>query len=209
MKRGLWVAAVATVLGGFPALSVAGHIGIPGVDGDPTFVIGTEAPTTGFVGNLTPLNVPITVASDGESAFDPFGFGQDTSDAIKFDPNSVGPAAVSLNPAWVQFTASDGNPYSWALPAAGENEPSGEAVGQWIFNGFTVVGGPLIYLVNEADGSYSDAIIISNNADGVAQLQFYSDPAAPTPEPSTFALAGLGGLALVGYGWRRRRRTGA
>jgi hypothetical protein len=31
--------------------------------------------------------------------------------------------------------------------------------------------------------------------------------ATPTPEPSTFALAGLGGLGLVGYGWRKRRRT--
>jgi hypothetical protein len=31
--------------------------------------------------------------------------------------------------------------------------------------------------------------------------------AAPTPEPSTFALASLGGLVLAGYGWRKRRRT--
>jgi hypothetical protein len=31
----------------------------------------------------------------------------------------------------------------------------------------------------------------------------------PTPEPSTFALAALGGLGLAGYGWRRRRRGNA
>jgi hypothetical protein len=30
---------------------------------------------------------------------------------------------------------------------------------------------------------------------------------APTPEPSTFALAGLGGLGLAGYAYRRSRRV--
>ena len=29
------------------------------------------------------------------------------------------------------------------------------------------------------------------------------------PEPSTFALLGIGGLALVGYGWRRKRQQAA
>jgi hypothetical protein len=33
--------------------------------------------------------------------------------------------------------------------------------------------------------------------------------ASPTPEPSTFALAGIGGLGLVSFGWRRRRQTAA
>jgi hypothetical protein len=35
--------------------------------------------------------------------------------------------------------------------------------------------------------------------------RFLSTEVAPTPEPSTLALAGLGGLALAGYGrWRKR-----
>ena len=32
---------------------------------------------------------------------------------------------------------------------------------------------------------------------------------AVVPEPSTFALLGIGGIALVGYGWRRKRQQAA
>ncbi len=35
-----------------------------------------------------------------------------------------------------------------------------------------------------------------------------ADTFVPVPEPSTFVLAALGGLALVGYGWRRKRCQG-
>jgi hypothetical protein len=210
MKRLLLVALVAAMFVGFPALSVAGSIYAPGYGGDPTFVTGQENPdgVSGFQGNLTPLNVPITVASDGEAPFDPFGVGYDSTEQIKFDPNSVGPAAVSLNPAWQQFTANDGNPYSWALPAIAENEPSGEAVGHWQFNGYTVNGGPLIYNILDEDGkTVSDSIVIQNNAAGVAQLYFYSDPSVPTPEPASLTLLGLGALSLAGYGIRRRKQA--
>jgi hypothetical protein len=42
----------------------------------------------------------------------------------------------------------------------------------------------------------------NNDATGIsAQL-------SAVPEPSTLALASLGGLGVLGYGWRRRRRTG-
>jgi hypothetical protein len=51
-------------------------------------------------------------------------------------------------------------------------------------------------------------IVTSNDGPGGIQIQF-SPAVAPTPEPSTFALAGLGGLGLALYGWRRRRGTSA
>jgi hypothetical protein len=208
MKRVFLVALVATVFAGFPALSAGGII-TAGTNGDPTYVLTpAEDPNTGFQGNLTPLNVTITVASDGESFFDPFGFGQDTSDQIKFDQSSVGPAAVNLNPAWVQFTASDGNPFSWANPAIGENGNPTEAVGLWSFPGFTVGGGPLIYEIVQQDGSLSDRITISNDANGVAQLQFESDPSF-VPEPSSLILLGLGAVGLSGYRWRRHKAAPA
>jgi hypothetical protein len=35
----------------------------------------------------------------------------------------------------------------------------------------------------------------------------YRNAAAPAPEPSTFTLLGLGGLGLLGYGWRGRKRA--
>ncbi len=203
MKRILLVAMAATLFAGFPALSSAGII-TAGTNTDPTYVIGQEQPGVGFTGNLTPLNVPITVGSDSESTFDPFGAGFDSSDQIKFDPATVGPAAVNLNPNWVQFTASDGNPYSWALPAFNENEPVVETVGKWLFPGFTVVGGPLTYNILDEISGISDSIVISNNAQGVAMLQFYSDPAV-VPEPSSLTLLALGISGLAGYTWRRRK----
>ena len=37
----------------------------------------------------------------------------------------------------------------------------------------------------------------------------YTYEAPAVPEPSAFALLGIGGVALVGYGWRRKRRRAA
>ncbi|TWU06785.1 PEP-CTERM motif protein [Symmachiella macrocystis] len=44
---------------------------------------------------------------------------------------------------------------------------------------------------------------------GVYGPSFSIEMAAAVPEPSTFALLGIGGIALVGYGWRRKRQQAA
>jgi MYXO-CTERM domain-containing protein len=35
------------------------------------------------------------------------------------------------------------------------------------------------------------------------------DPPSPAPEPASLTLAGIGAAALLGYGWRQRRRAAA
>ncbi len=40
-------------------------------------------------------------------------------------------------------------------------------------------------------------------------FQIHLHPSTAVPEPSTFVLLGIGGVALVGYGWRRKRKSAA
>ncbi len=54
---------------------------------------------------------------------------------------------------------------------------------------------------------------VVNDSSGVEFDGHFADTASLTitaiPEPSTFALLSIGGLALVGYGWRRKRELAA
>jgi hypothetical protein len=196
--------AVLALLCVFPALSRAQGV-----------VIGTEDATNGFVGPLldaagAPL--PITVASDGEAAFDPFGFGADTSDGIRFG-----------GPGWVQAPGFDAafapgfwTPLSdgvtWVLPAstpAGtENEPGFEPTAGWILPGFTWPAGtpPLQTILDEDGRTISDTFTLTNGGpNGEALLTFTSDPPVPEPASITLLAIGLGIAGAVSY--RLRKKT--
>ena len=186
----------------------------------------TAACTGGYVGTpvqggmtitLTePGGASITLGSDGEDFFDPFGYGADTSDGVTLlaggantwtPDNSNG----AFNPGfWTPYTAS-GSPLptgTWVLPAStpcgAENEPACEPIAVWDYSAPLPA---LTLTLLEGDGvTYSDSIRIRNiGANGNAVLIFASDPSV-VPEPSTWAMMCLGfaGLALVSYRASRR-----
>jgi hypothetical protein len=171
--------------------------------------LGTEDNVTGFVGNLLAASFPGTsylVASDGESHFDPFGAGYDTSDGLNF-------SGVPFT--WNQATDSTWTNIgfqTWVLPASipgcgSENEPTCEPVGHFTSPSPWDTLAIGTYVIWEADGSLSDVIKTFNDANG-AELLFYSDPSLTSiPEPSTWAMMVLGFAGLGFAGYRARKQT--
>jgi len=101
---GATVSDVITITGGLP-------VGTVTFSSDPTLpsnfsptgntLLGTEDPSNGFVGSIyvtttDGATVQITVASDAESYFDPFGAGYDTSDGIQFSQVPIPPTMLLL-----------------------------------------------------------------------------------------------------------------
>jgi hypothetical protein len=173
-----------------------------------TFPVQTVTETvTGFQGDIPGSS--IVVASDGEAAFDPFGFGADTSDGIQLTSawtpvTSTGSFGAGL---WQEIPGTN----TWVLPAVitgcgSENEPTCEPVGEWFAPGFHWGEGNESLQILDADGvTLSDLVIIGNTADG-ATITFASDPIG-VPEPTTWAMM-LVGLGALG-GMLRTSRRGA
>jgi hypothetical protein len=174
-------------------------------------VLGTEDPVAGFDGPVFPfVTLDFVVASDGETPFDPFHVGYDTSDAINFDVANIN-SIVWTQAADSHWTFLGGQ--AWVLPAnlgpcGSENEPACEPVGHFV-DPFGVFWDPHFvgtYLILEPNGAVSDRIVLFNGAHS-GELFFYSD-AAGVPEPAAWALA-LTGFGLIGAGARAMRRRQA
>lgn len=168
-----------------------------------TTVIGDES-SGNVVGNFLESAFPgsqYIVASDGETSFDPFGAGYDTSDGLNFD---------KVGFVWNQAADSHWNflgNQTWVLPAnlgpcGSENEPKCEPVGHFVSPSPWNPAAIGIWLILDAPGgTVSDMIITYNTVNG-AELKFFSDP---IPEPSTWALM-LVGFVGLGATLRGRRK---
>jgi hypothetical protein len=160
-------------------------------------IIGTESSAGGFIGDLVP-SIPntVTVASDGENGFFPFGVTFDTSDGLQNNAANTGSTFTLLpGSAWVPVA---GQPQTWVHPAIAENEPGGENPAFFVSdNGLPFTPGILgNYLILEQNGALSDVITLFNNQNGVGTIEFASDPfAMPEPTSLTLLTVGLAGLA--------------
>lgn len=176
----------------------------------------TEDPVTGCVTAIGAvvggLQVGISVGSDGEAAWDPFGAGYDTSDGISFNIGNIFTPDNSngaFNPGfWTQINSTQYGPYTWVLPAStpcgNENEPACEPVAYFTAPGRAFTFGLGSYTMYESTGGWSDTITLSNGGPGgIAEIAFSSDPA---PEPGVVTLLGcelLGVIALAGLKLKR------
>ena len=171
----------------------------------------TEDSAAGYVGVIPTSSPAVTVASDGESAFDPFGAGFDTSDGIQLNsswaPDPAFASAFGPN-GWQQLPGT----FTWVLPACNggvcENGNVSEPVGKWDFlpgSGWQP-GTKSVYML-EGAGVLSDTVIVANDGvNGVgATITFNSNA---VPEPATWAMM-LVGFAGIGYAARRRLRAAA
>jgi len=166
----------------------------------------TEDPTLGYVGVIPTSSPAITVASDGESHFDPFNAGYDTSDGIQLNANwAPDPAYAKAFGAngWVQLPGT----YTWVLPACingvCENGNVQEPIGKWDFiGGGQWQPGTLSVVMLDSNGTWSDSVLVANDGpNGGATITFNSG----VPEPAAWAFM-LIGVAGVGYAARRSRK---
>jgi hypothetical protein len=160
----------------------------------------------GCVASIPTSNPQLFVASDGESPFDPFGFGADTSDGIQLNASWTPDPAFASAFAPGFWTRIPGT-FTWVLPAATpggtENEPTFEPIAKWDFLGAQwAPGTPNRLVMLDPGGTVSDLILVDNTGpNGSAAITFSSDPNV-IPEPP---LGWLAVLMLAATLYLRRR----
>jgi hypothetical protein len=65
--------------------------------------------------------------------------------------------------------------------------------------GLTYSGGATLLQISNQQSWSSQNMVVFNGS--------LVTTSVPTPEPSTMAIAGLGALGMIGYGWKRRKRA--
>jgi hypothetical protein len=162
------------------------------------------------------MGTTIWVASDGETSFDPWGYGHDASDEILLSSGWLPFPGLT---GWVQFTPTQNLPVltgfgvtldAWALPASlpgcgSEPDPLCEPIGLWYFPNQHWNVGMETWSLTESDGAISDLISIGNfGPGGYAAISFNSS----VPEPQSIALLCLGlglfGMKRIGRPVKRR-----
>jgi len=200
--------------------------------GDVKFTVTATATDSSSSSNLTTTTIAVTNTGSAAETLDLNVTGVGFSAGVTGNLMSVaysisgtgGPASKTLDSVTVNSAASASNtafgtstsigsmkgvPFATSSSNTGYNFPDNSGTG----NG--PGSSPTVTFTRGGVFSLSQFLAITLGANDQASFTFTTTALPPTPvtgvvpEPSSFAIAGLGALGLIGYGLRRRKALGA